>query len=99
MDIINAMFELGGFMAIIPSILAVLRDKCWQGLSLMTPVFFTSWGFWNILYYPHLDQFWSACAAVLLTVSNSIYLALLFKYRTKSLEAELAEHGSGMGDC
>ena len=81
MDLINALFEFGGCLALIPSIRAILRDKCVQGFSIYAPIFFTSWGWWNILYYPHLDQFWSAIAAVLLAITNSIYLVLVFKYR------------------
>ncbi|WP_167632472.1 hypothetical protein [Mariprofundus ferrooxydans] len=81
MDAINALFEFGVFLAVVPSILALLRDRQVRGMSLLTPLFFTSWGFWNIFYYPHLDQFWSAAAAVLLTITNSIYLVLLLKYK------------------
>jgi len=81
---INAAFEFGGFLAIIPSIMAVLRDKRVYGVSLLTPLFFTSGGFWNIIYYPHLDQIWSAWAAVLLSVTNAVYLVLLFHYRASA---------------
>ncbi len=83
MDMINAAFEFGGFLAVIPSIMAVLRDKRVHGVSILTPLFFTSWGLWNIIYYPHLDQIWSAWAAILLSVANTIYLALLFHFRER----------------
>jgi len=85
MDMINAAFEFGGFLAVVPSIMAVLRDKRVRGVSLLTPLFFTAWGFWNIIYYPHLDQIWSAWAAVLLSVTNALYLTLLFHYRNKAV--------------
>jgi len=81
MDMINAAFEFGGFLALMPSIMAIMRDKRVHGMSLLTPLFFTSWGWWNLFYYPSLDQFWSAIAAGLLASTNSVYLALLFKYR------------------
>jgi len=81
MDMINAAFEFGGFLALVPSIMAIMRDKRVYGMSLLTPLFFTSWGWWNLFYYPSLDQVWSAVAAGLLASANSVYLALLFKYR------------------
>ena len=69
-------------MAMIPSIMAIQRDKRVHGFSIFTPIFFTSWGWWNIAYYPHLDQFYSTIAAAALALVNSIYLVLVFKYRT-----------------
>jgi len=83
MDMINALFELGGALAIIPSIKAALRDKQIMGLSIWSTVFFASWGWWNLIYYPHLDQMLSACAALLLAITNSIYLCLIWKYKYK----------------
>jgi len=86
MDLINAMFEFGGFLALIPSIRAIMRDKRVHGFSILTPLFFTSWGYWNIVYYPHLEQLWSAVAAVLLALANSVYLFLVYKYRGQKHE-------------
>jgi len=95
MDMINAAFEFGGFLAIIPSIMAVLRDKRVHGISILTPLFFTSWGFWNIFYYPSLDQIWSAWAAVLLSLTNGIYLVLLFHYRARARKEPFCKESGG----
>jgi len=81
MDQINAAFEFGGAIAVIPSILAAMRDKRIMGLSIWSTVFFASWGWWNLIYYPHLDQIWSAWAALLLAATNSVYLYLIWKYK------------------
>jgi len=81
MDAINACFELGGAFAIIPSIIAAHKAKEIRGISIITSIFFTSWGWWNIVYYPSLDQMLSAGAAVLLAGTNSIWLYQIWKYR------------------
>ena len=81
MDQINAAFEFGGAVAVIPSILAAVRDKRIMGLSIWSTVFFSAWGWWNLIYYPHLDQLWSAWAALLLATTNSVYLYLIWKYK------------------
>ncbi|MBL4774469.1 MAG: hypothetical protein JKY87_00210 [Mariprofundus sp.] len=83
MDKINALFEFCGFLAVLPSIVAAHKSKQIVGVSLVTPLFFAAWGYWNILFYPHLDQVWSAYAAVLLAVANSYWLVLVWKYKSE----------------
>ncbi len=81
MDVINALFEFCGALAIIPSIRAALREKQIMGLSIWSTVFFAAWGWWNLIYYPHLNQSWSAWTALLLAITNTIYLFLIWKYK------------------
>jgi len=83
MDAINALFEVGGAFAIIPSIVAAWRAKKIVGVSIVTSLFFTSWGWWNIFYYPSLDQTLSAAAAGMLATTNSIWLFQIWYYRRK----------------
>ena len=81
MDKINALFEAFGAVAVLPSIVKAYRSKIIRGVSIITPLFFASWGFWNIIYYPSLDQLWSAAAAVFLAATNSTWLAQVWMYR------------------
>jgi len=81
MDKINALFEFCGFLAVMPSIVAAHKSKKIVGVSLITPLFFAAWGFWNILYYPHLAQDYSTYAAILLASANSYWLVLVWKSR------------------
>ena len=87
MDITNALFEFGGFLAVLMSIRAILRDQSVAGFSPYTTIFFTAWGCWNMAYYPHLDQWWSALAAALLTFTNTVYLCLVWYFRRKAVVA------------
>jgi hypothetical protein len=79
-DIINAMFEMGGVFAISASILKLLRDREIRGYSWYTLAFFTSWGVWNVFYYPHLGQMWSFYAGIAVLLTNVVYLGLIIRF-------------------
>lgn len=83
-DLINGGFEAFGFFAVMLSVLKLWRDKQVRGVSLSTIVFFTSWGFWNLYYYPHLGQSLSTVAAACVCVANGSWCALIIKYRGRS---------------
>lgn len=76
-DHLNAFFEFCGAIFIGMSIWKIWYDKEVKGISWLQVAFFNFWGVWNLFYYPHLDQWWSFTAGILLTSSNTIYLSLL----------------------
>lgn len=84
-DIINASFELGGGLMVIPSILNIMKTKSADGIATSTITFFTLWGIWNVYYYPAMEQPLSATAAVLLTTANLTWWSLIIRYRKKGL--------------
>jgi len=55
-DAINACFETLGCLMIINNIKTLHQDKQVKGVSVVSTTFFGVWGFWNLYYYPHLDQ-------------------------------------------
>lgn len=80
-DALNALFELGGAVAVWMSVMALYRDKRWAGLSPWNMIFFNAWGVWNLYFYPSLGQHLSFYAGMLLQASNLTYLYLLWRYR------------------
>ena len=80
MDKINAMFELGGFLMMLPSLIRSYRLKQIVGVHWATPAFFWGWGLWNAFYYPHLDQWFSFAAGLLLVVSNTTWFLMVLLY-------------------
>jgi len=92
MDIMNALFELFGAFAVLPSILEAHRTKRIMGVSIITSLFFTSWGLWNIFYYPSLTQTWSGYAAILMTATNAFYLWQVYKYRDPAFAGDYGDH-------
>lgn len=80
-DLINAFFELfGGFM-VFNHCRVLYEQKVVSGISLLSVAFFTLWGFWNIYYYPSLNQQLSFYCGILVAVANMTYLSMLMHYR------------------
>lgn len=79
-DLVNGSFELLGALSIANNIRQLIKDKLVKGVSLWSTCFFTSWGLWNLYYYPHLDQMYSFGGGVALCITNVIWLVLARKY-------------------
>ena len=98
-DLINGLFESMGAAAILDHCWQLWKDKTVKGVSWKAVTFFTVWGYWNLFYYPHLEQWWSFWGGVLIVVSNTLWLCMMIHYIRKdkvprkfvSRKAELAQ--------
>lgn len=81
MDIINGLFEFGLSLFLMMNIRQAQKDKQVRGIWWPMVAFTTSWGYWNLLYYPHLNQWWSLAGGISVVTCNTIWLIQLFKYR------------------
>ena len=81
-DLANAIFEGLGAFVIFLNVKRILKDKQVKGFDWRVMLFFTLWGYWNLYYYPHLDQWLSFTAGLGIVVSNTIYTVLLVYYVT-----------------
>lgn len=91
-DLVNGVFEgIGGFFIAL-SVIKLHRAKVVSGVSAVHVAFFSSWGFWNLFYYPHLDQWLSFWGGVLLVAVNCVWLAQIFYYN------HLFRHPEARGD-
>ena len=79
-DLFNGIFELLGAPFIFLSIIKLYKEKKVHGVSSMHVLFFTSWGFWNLFYYPHLDQWASFFGGVALVIVNLVWLGQIAYY-------------------
>lgn len=82
-DIINALFELCGAAFTLISVLKLLKDKEVKGVSWLTLGFFTSWGIWNVYFYPANGLYWSFAAGVVLCLTNLLWTGMLIYYSKK----------------
>jgi hypothetical protein len=82
-DLINGLFELCGAAFVALHIRQIRRDKKVAGVSIPAIVFFTSWGFWNLFYYPHLEQWLSFAGGVAIVITNCVWVGYLFYYSRK----------------
>lgn len=79
-DILNAIFEMVGGSVVFLSVNKAYKNKSADGVSIAMVLFFAIWGFWNLYYYPSLDQMWSFWAGVFLSMANMSYLYLVVLY-------------------
>ncbi len=80
-DFINGLFEATAGFAVLNHCRQVLKDKDVKGVSIASTIFFTSWGFWNLYYYPHLDQWFSFTGGLFIVASNTLWVVLMIYYK------------------
>jgi hypothetical protein len=71
---------MAGTVAIYGHIRRLWKDKSVSGVSIWAAAFFTSWGFWNLYYYPHLGQWWSFLGGLGIVCGNCIWVGGLVYY-------------------
>jgi hypothetical protein len=45
--------------------------------------FWSAWGFWNLFYYPALNQWLSFTGGLFVVFANTVYLCMMFHYLRK----------------
>lgn len=93
-DIINGLFEsLGGFFILL-SIRRLHREKLVRGVSWVHAAFFTTWGFWNLFFYPQLGQWMSFAGGAFLVAANTAWLLQMWYYlRAEKASLQRDERG------
>jgi hypothetical protein len=82
-DHINGTFEALGAFFILQSIIKLHRDKKVRGVSWIHSGFFAAWGYWNLYYYPALEQWWSFAGGAGIVLTNTIWLGQILYYNRK----------------
>ena len=80
-DIVNALFELAAAGFVLNHCRVLRRDRVARGVSLLSTVFFTAWGAWNIVFYPAVGAFWSFVAGLAVLAANCLWAGMIFKTR------------------
>lgn len=79
-DAINGCFELAGSILTWRNVAALYKSKGYAGITLPAVFFFTTWGLWNLFYYPSLHQPWSFHGGLSLCAANLVWLGLMLRY-------------------
>ena len=82
-DFINFIFEISGGFFVLLSILATHKAKKIEGVSILMVLFFTSWGYWNLYYYPSLGQLLSGLGAASVALANTFWLCQIMYYKRR----------------
>lgn len=83
-DILNGSFELFGGVFILLHCLKLIHDKKVKCVSIIAISYFAAWGFWNIYYYPFLNQWCSLIGGSGIVAMNCLYVYLLIHYTLKN---------------
>ena len=87
-DLINGLFELFGGILMFGNCYKIWSDKQVRGSSVYIAFFFTSWGYWNLYYYPSLNQWLSFFGGVLIVIGNTIWVSFAVYYSQKELKED-----------
>ena len=82
-DVVNGSLEALGGLMILNHCRVAWKDKSVKGVSILSVVFFTGWGIWNLYYYPHLDQWASFAGGLVIALANLVWIGLMMKYRAR----------------
>lgn len=83
-DATNGLFEVGASFAIGAHCIRLYKDKMVRGVSIPATAFFTTWGFWNLYYYPSLEQTMSFVAGIGVVATNFTWVIMMLYYRRTS---------------
>jgi hypothetical protein len=86
-DLINGLFEGVGALLICGNIRALYRDKIVRGVTLAPVIFWSAWGFWNLFYYPTLDQWFSFYGGIGVVTANTAWVLMAIYYRSQESKA------------
>lgn len=82
-DLVNGSFEvLGAFIQIL-NIIQLRKDKTVKGVNWLVTAFFALWGLWNCYFYPVNGFVLSAIGSILIFITNTVWVLLLFHYKNK----------------
>ena len=80
-DLVNASFEIFASLMILNNCRVLINDKAVAGVSIVSTVFFTLWGVWNLFYFPNLGQWLSFGGGVAIVAANIFWVCLMIRYR------------------
>jgi hypothetical protein len=80
-DQVNSLFQLGAMISVLNHCRLMWRSKEANGVSILSTLFFASWGLWNLWFYTSLKQPWSFYASVGAMFANSFWVFSIWYIR------------------
>lgn len=78
---INGAIEFGGSVFLLKNVFQMAKDKMLRGYHWHATVFFMTWGFWNIYYYPSVGDWYSFTGGLFIVSVNTFWLGQVWYYR------------------
>ena len=83
-DLINSLFEFTSGVFLWNSFRILMKHKAVRGYSILTVAFFSLWGYWNLFYYPHLEQWLSFFGGINVVLPNSLWVIFAIYYTRRN---------------
>jgi hypothetical protein len=83
-DLINSLFEVLGAIMLFNNCRLLWLHKCVQGVSVLTTIFFTLWGIWNLYFYPAHALWLSFAGGLFLASANVLWVVMAGYYSLRS---------------
>lgn len=80
-DAVNGAFEMVGGFVLWANVWKIKKDKMVRGALSAVTLFFTLWGYWNLYYYPSLNQWLSFFGGINIVAANTAWFYYMNKYR------------------
>ena len=85
-DFTNGLFETLGGLFIWLNVYRTYQAKVVKGVSIITTIFMSAWGYWNLYYYPHLNQWLSFAGGIMIVLGNTAWLYSMIYYWPRDKE-------------
>ncbi len=79
-DIVTGLFQLFAGILLFRNSWLLFKHKKIRGVSVLPTIFFLMWGFWNLFYYPYLEQMVSFYAGIIVLTANALWIGLAIFY-------------------
>ena len=83
-DVVNGLFEFGGSLVLWGNVHRIYKDKGYAGVTSAATLFFSAWGYWNLYYYPSLEQWASFFGGISIVAANTAWFVLMMRYGRKT---------------
>ncbi len=92
-DAVNGTYELVGGIFLLLNFIKLYKDKKVRGIMLSSAAFFASWSWWNLYYYPSLNQWISFAGGLLIGITNATWIIMAIYYQRKERRGTICKAG------
>ena len=79
-DMINGTLEFMGALLVAHNCWVIFQHERVQGVSVLATAFFTTWGAWNLYFYPMLHLWLSFTGGLCLALANFVWVGMAVFY-------------------